>query len=90
MDGRNLELYISGANCDGFLSSDPAAQRVVTLSDLRFVFVLMAVGLAAGTITLFIEKMCKSELSRKLSILSRSKSRTEHTPSNGRTYNQYY
>ena len=55
---------ISGATCDGFLSKDPAAQRIVTLSDLRYVFVVMASGLFAGSITLLIEKLWKTHLKR--------------------------
>ena len=43
-----------------FLSKDPAAQRIVTLSDLRYVFVVMASGLFAASITLLIEKLWKT------------------------------
>ncbi len=53
-------VVASGSSCDGFLSKDPSAQRVVTLSDTRFVFLIFAVGLLAATVTLFVECAVRS------------------------------
>ena len=45
------------SSCDGYIDPNPAAQRTVTLSDLRYVLQVLGVGLFCASVTFFLEMM---------------------------------
>ena len=54
-------FFMSGLffSCDGYIDSNPAAQRTVTLSDLRYVLWILGFGLFCATLTFLLEMFVK-------------------------------
>ena len=54
---KTMKIYSFLSSCDGYINPNPAAQRTVTLSDLRYVLKILGVGLFSASVTFFIEMM---------------------------------